>query len=157
MADKSIKIMIRKAKLEDVKSIAELHKKVVNEVNSKFYSAETIKEWIRDILKENVVNQLQNSNWIVAEIDGKIVGFGQYSVTDGEIYQINVSPDYLKQNIGKGLYDYMEKDFRDNGAEKICLNSTLNAVEFYQKLGFKMLEETRIGSIKMVKMEKFLR
>jgi len=51
----------------------------------------------------------------------------------------------------------MEKDFRDNGAEKICLNSTLNAVEFYQKLGFKMLEETRIGSIKMVKMEKFLR
>lgn len=157
MGHEDMKITIRKAKLSDAKLVAELHKKVVIEVNSKFYSLETIEEWTKDISEGNVKYQFQNSDWIVAEGDGKLVGFGQYSISDGQVFQINVDPNYINQNIGKRLYDYMENDFRNNGKEKISLNSTLNAVRFYQKLGFKMIGETYIGSIKMIKMEKFLK
>ncbi len=152
-----MQVTIRKTEVQDAKAIATLHKKVVNEVNSKFYSPEQIKEWIGNISEENVRRQFQNSDWIVAEVDGKIVGFGQYSVSDGEINQINVDPDYFNQNIGKGLYDYMENDFRTKGVEKICLNSTLNATEFYQKLGFGIVQEIFFKHLKMMRMEKFLR
>lgn len=154
--ESNIQIKIRKAALGDAKTIAELHKKIVSKINARYYSAEAIKEWLKDISEENVRYQLQNSDWIVAEAGDKLVGFGQYSLS-GEIYQINVDPDCLKQNIGKELYEYMENDFRSKRTDKISLNSTLNAVEFYQKLGFRILEKTYIGSIKMVKMEKSLR
>ena len=152
-----MQITIRKMRSEDAKVIAELHKKVVREINSEFYSQGAIKEWTKDISEENVKHQFQNSDWIAAESNNKLVGFGQYSVVDGEIYQINVSPDFLNQNIGRKLYDYMENDFMSRRVEKISLNSTLNAIGFYQKLGFKIVREIYIGSIKMMKMEKFLR
>lgn len=153
----NMKITIRKAKSKDAKIIAELHKKVVSGVNSKYYPTEAIKEWIKDISEENVRYQFQNSYWIVAEIDNKVVGFGQYSVNDGEIDQINVDPDYLNQNIGVKMYNYMENNLRSRGVKKICLNSTPNATGFYQKLGFKKIQETNLKSIKMIKMEKSLR
>ena len=151
-----MQITVRKAKLKDVKLIAELHKKVVNEINAKFYSTEAIKEWIEDISEENVKHQFQNSDWIVASVNDKLVGFGQYSIVDGETDQINVSPDFLSQNIGKKLYNYMENDFRNNGVEKIRLKSTLNAVGFYEKLGFKVVQEVYVGLVKTMGMEKFL-
>jgi ribosomal protein S18 acetylase RimI-like enzyme len=149
----NMRIKNRKAELRDAKAIAELHKKVVNKINARYYSAEAIKEWLKGISEENVKHQFQNSDWIVAETGDKLVGFGQYS-SDGKIYQINVDPDYLGQNIGKGVYEYIENDFISRGIEKIDSNSTLNAVEFYRKLGFRTLEETYVGSIKLLKMEK---
>ncbi|QQG46054.1 MAG: GNAT family N-acetyltransferase [Candidatus Niyogibacteria bacterium] len=152
-----MQVIIRKAELRDAKVIAELHKKVVSEVNSKFYPVEAIEEWSKDISEKNVKNQFRNSDWIVAEAGNKLVGFGQYLAAEGRVFQINVSPEYLNQSIGRKLYDYMENDFISKKVEKIELNSTLNAIGFYQKLGFKMVEEIYIGSIKMIKMEKSLR
>ncbi len=128
----------------------------MREVNSEFYSPEAVSEWLRDILEENVKYQFQNSDWIVAEEKGKLVGFGQYSVADGEIYQINVDPDFLKQGIGRRLYDVMEDKFKNAGKEKISLNATLNAVGFYQRLGFVRKGKNAIGLVNMIKMEKFL-
>ena len=154
-------IQIRKAKTKDIRAITKLHKKIVSEVNSAFYSPEVIKEWLNKISEGNVNHQFQNSVWIVAEIDSKIIGFGQYSVKDRQIYQINVDPKYLNQNIGKRLYEYIENGFKNNEIGKINLNSTLNAVGFYQKLGFEIVQEINFKlsrqSLKMVKMEKSLR
>lgn len=53
-----------------------------------------------------------------------------------------------------------EDYFRDNGKKKICLNSTLNAAGFYQKMGFEGVQEMNFRlstqSVKMIRMEKFL-
>lgn len=153
-------IQIRKAQLKDSEAIAKLHRRIISKINVAFYPPEAIKEWLSDISAENTKQQFKNSIWIVAEISNKIVGFGQYSIADGEIYQINVSPDNLKQGIGKRIYDYMENDFRKNGVKEISLNSTLNAVGFYQELGFKIVKELdfklKKEFLKMIKMKKSL-
>ena len=157
MGDEDMKIAIRKAKIDDVGVIVELHRKAVEEINSDFYSPKAIKEWLKDISEENVKHQFQNSSWIVAKTNNKLVGFGQYSVDGGEIYQINIDPKYVKQGVGRKLYEHMENTFENRGIEKISLNSTLNAIEFYKKLGFKVVGKTFIGSVEMIKMEKSLR
>jgi len=153
-------VVIRKATTNDACAIAELHKKVVSKVNAKFYSTEIIEEWVSDITEDNVEYQFVNSAWIVAETGGRIIGFGQYSISDEQICQINVDPDYMNRNIGKRLYDYIENDFRSNDVKKIFLNSTLNAVGFYKKLGFKVIRKINFKlnkqSLEMSKMEKFL-
>ena len=157
MGDEDMKIAIRKAKIDDVGVIVELHRKAVEEINSDFYSPKAIKEWLKDISEENVKHQFQNSSWIVAKTNNKLVGFGQYSVDGGEIYQINIDPKYVKQGVGRKLYEHMENTFENRKIEKISLNSTLNAIEFYKKLGFKVVGKTFIGSVEMIKMEKSLR
>lgn len=154
-------VPIRKAREEDIRPINELHRKVVNEINAVFYPAEAVQEWLCEISEENTKKQFENSTWVIAKIAGKVIGFGQYSVADGEVYQINVAPDYLNRGVGKSIYNYIENDFRDSKVEKICLNSTLNAIGFYQKLGFNIMKEIDFKlpkqSLKMMKMEKPLK
>ena len=105
-------ISIRKAETDDVSAIWKLHRKVVSEVNSLVYSPDVIMGWLGELSEGSIKRQFQNSIWLVAEIGGSIVGFGQYSVKDGQIYQINVDPARMGRNVGRRLYDYIESDFR---------------------------------------------
>ena len=66
------------------------------------------------------------------------MGFCQFPAEKRIIYQLNIDPDYQGRGYGKMLYNFMEKRFKDSGADKIELNSTLNAVPFYEHLGFKI-------------------
>lgn len=73
------------------------------------------------------------------EENDEIVGFAQYSVTDKEIYQIQILPSEQGKGYGRKLYQYMEKDFKKKNIEQISLYSTLNAISFYKSLGFKSI------------------
>lgn len=149
---------IEDAKVLDILAIVKIHKTCVSKVNSKFYSPAVIAEWLKDISQENVFNQFKKSSWVVTKTkEGQVVGFGQYSLKTAEIFQVNVLPLYQGQGFGTALYQRMLDDFKRKGVEEISLNSTLNAVGFYQKLGFASLGKTeyRLGlqKMEMVKMK----
>src|SRR3989338_7035567 len=97
-------ISIRKAETDDVSAIWKLHRKVVSEVNSLVYSPDVIMGWLGELSEGSIKRQFQNSFWLVAEIGGSIVGFGQYSAKDGEIYQINVAQARMGRNVGRRLF-----------------------------------------------------
>jgi len=151
---------VRKATEDDVPAIVAVHRDTVVEVNSKTYPPATIEEWLAEITEDNVRGQFDNSIWIVAEDKGKVVGFGQYSLDAGEIYQINVPPDLAGKGYGRAIYDHIENDFIAHKAHKISLNSTLNAVDFYKKMGFKPTGKIDFKldseTVEMVKMEKLI-
>src|SRR3990167_4362865 len=102
---------MQKAKTSDIPSIVKIHRYCVSEVNSRFYSPAIITEWLKDISKEDVLSQFRKSSWIIAKTKkGQTIGFGQYSLKTGEIFQINVLPLYQKQGFGKALYQRMLDD-----------------------------------------------
>lgn len=151
-------MQITKLQKNQINDLIKLHKSCITETNSKFYPKHVIKEWLRQISSENVIDQLNDSIWIVAEKDKKMIGFAQYSIDDGYLYQINVHPDFQGRLIGKKLYEYIEKAFIREDAKEIRLNSTLNAVVFYKNLGFKkvkkigfQLDKEELEMIEMVK------
>jgi ribosomal protein S18 acetylase RimI-like enzyme len=148
--------LISKAQKENVSEIVKIHKKCVQESNSRLYSTVIIEDWLKQINVENVLSQFKNSSWIVMKDNDRLVGFAQYSIKDGIIYQIQIAPEYQKKGYGKKLYNYIEKDFTRERQTKIMLNATLNATAFYERLGFKVLESINFGNIEMVKMEKKL-
>lgn len=138
--------MIREAKLEDAKSIVTLN----------------IKEWIntyKNIFPDDFLNNLKITDesiekcqkkikeYIVYEIDNKIVGFlrygknkKNYSEEYAEIYALYVNKTYQKKHIGSELIKYAFSKLKDN--YKYVLISTLkenSANEFYQKIGGKFI------------------
>ena len=154
----SDKLNVRKAAEKDIPAIISIHKNCVLKTNIKFYPPTVIKEWIESISKENILNQFKNTKWVVCEKDKKIAGFVQYSLQEGTLFQIQVEPKSQGTGIGSALYRYVEEDFVRSGLEKISLNATLNAVPFYEKMGFSKLKNIQFKLkktlVEMIKMEK---
>lgn len=109
------------------------------------------KTWINNIRKS------LNSKLLIAELDGRIVGFlffiGQQKIKiahTGEV-GVNVHPDYRGQGIGRALMeDLIEWANNHEIIEKIILQvfaTNLKAISLYNSLGFK--EEGRF--VKAVK------
>ena len=73
---------------------------------------------------------------VVAEDEGKIVGFAQYFPPNSSIEAVHVLPSHVKRSVGKILVRRIEDIARNQGAERITLGSSLNAVGFYAKCGY---------------------
>ncbi len=145
---------------EILKRLIEIHKECISKTNSQFYEQEQINEWLSTIKIENIQDQLESTTWVVIKNNNKILGFAQYSLEDKEIYQIQINPDEQGKGYGRELYNYIENDFRINKIKQISLLATLNAVQFYENLGFHIIKVIKFQlvktKIKMIKMFKEL-
>lgn len=145
---------------EVLQKLIEIHKKCISKTNSQFYEQEQINEWLSTIKLENIKDQLNNTTWIVIKNNNEILGFAQYSLEDKELCQLQIDPDEQGKGYGRELYNYIENDFRINKIKQISLFATLNAVKFYEKLGFSVTKEIKFKllktKIKMIKMSKEL-
>ncbi|MGY0288382.1 MAG: ribosomal protein S18-alanine N-acetyltransferase [Candidatus Methanodesulfokora washburnensis] len=79
--------------------------------------------------------------FIVAEIDGRIVGFvaAEARGLKGYVYTINVHPEYQGKGIGKALMKEMETRMRDVGVRIMELEVRVDnkkAVKMYESLGY---------------------
>lgn len=104
-----------------------------------------------------------NSNgFIVAELDGEVVGFCRY-VTDNsfspeikdadcELTAIYVRSDLKYFGIGAKMFRYVRNEFRKLGKTKMvlwCLKDNEPSKKFYSKMGGKIIKEktVRIGDV----------
>lgn len=153
-----IDILTINTKQETLEKLVDLHKRCISETNAKYYQNQQIQEWLSLINVKNIKDQLENTSWIIIKNGDAIVGFAQYSREEKELYQIQVDPEVQGGGYGKELYEYIEKDFKQNDITQISLFSTLNAVGFYEKLGFKTVKkikfpliETKVNMVEMIK------
>lgn len=116
--------MIRRANVSDVENIAALDAKMfVDSLGLNF---------IKNDLENN-----EFANYFVCEIEGNIVGYINCWVSDiTEILNFCVEKEYQKQGIGNLLYNEVLKI--SNGIISLEVRvSNLNAINFYEKRGFK--------------------
>ncbi|RKD93271.1 GNAT family N-acetyltransferase [Halopiger aswanensis] len=73
---------------------------------------------------------------VVAEVNERIVGFGELDVGNGEIESIFVDPDWGERGIGSSLLRHFEQRLRDEGFSRVRLRAALNAVGFYERRGY---------------------
>lgn len=158
--DNKHNIEIRTANEKDIPEIVVIHKECILKTNSTAYSKEIVEEWVRQISEEKVLNQFYSTTWLVLLVDNMVVGFCQYDLKDGELLQIQVFPKYQDSGCGSDLYSAVEADFNKNKLKKIILFATLNAVGFYESLGFRKIKPFKFKLdkcfIKMFKMSKEL-
>jgi putative acetyltransferase len=83
---------------------------------------------------------IERYEFFVAEEDRVVVGFGELGQEAGEIQGLYVSPEVAGRGVGRRLLSTLEERARAYGLESLRLTSSLNAVSFYERAGFRASE-----------------
>jgi putative acetyltransferase len=132
---------IRKARQEDKESIWRVHAKAIRETCVSHYSQEVVSIWAERLRPEKYGEAISSNEFFVAQENGAVVGFGELNQSGGEITGLYVSPDVAGRGVGWKLLCTLEERARTLGLETLYLTSSLNAVSFYERAGFKTLEK----------------
>lgn len=158
-------IKIRLAKPNDAKSILEVHYDAVHKIASKDYDKKILNDWSPPVTAKRVKDYKKKSRIkiirLVANINGKIVGFGTLTPKDCRIGAVYVSPKAKRRGVGALLLRELENIARKLHIKKLKLESSITAEKFYNKNGYKSLKNSyfalRTGrKMKCIKMAKKL-
>ena len=129
-------IVIRKFKESDAKNVSEL----ICETFVKFVSKDFTKKGIKNFLKhekpQNQINRSKKRDSYVALINNKIVGVIE-AVSNDRISRLFINENYQKSGIGGSLVRKIENTYKRSGLTVIKVKSSLNAQDFYLKMGYK--------------------
>lgn len=123
------KIIIRDMREDDIDEVLDIEKK----------SFKT--PWSRDAFKKEV-NENKLARYIVASIDGKVIGYGGIwlIVDEGHITNIAVHPSFRGLGIGKLLVEGLIEICKNRGISRMTLEvrkSNKIAQSLYKKYGFR--------------------
>ena len=82
---------------------------------------------------------------IIDEPNGKAVAIGRLqfnSIEEAQIRYMAVSDDYQGMGYGSKIVKALDNIAREKGSRKIILQSRENAVKFYEKNGYKIIEKS---------------
>ncbi len=91
----------------------------------------------------NRLHSMHPGTFLVAETDGKVVGYVIGALRWGEtghVLAIGIDPTYRRQQVGSALVKHVMDRLRAEGAKHVRLEvrkSNTEAQQFYLKLGFK--------------------
>jgi len=135
--------MIRKATREDIAMIYQAHVSSIIELCTGIYTPAQIIAWIQAIVPDNYVRGMENFEFYVGEdTRGHVSGLLIFNKKTGEVYALYIAPWAANNGLGRSLIDLAENVIQNCGRRRISLKSTLNAVSFYEHMGFKCVGES---------------
>jgi len=129
-------IEVRRGTAEDLEEVADLHKASILELCAEDYTPEQLASWTEALTPEGYKTLLGTRELFVATDDGEVRGFGVLDLKASVINATYVSPTAVGQGVGRALVEAMERVAIEHGLGQLTLHSTLNAVGFYEALGF---------------------
>lgn len=98
-----------------------------------------------------------DDHFTVAVRDDADVGFSHIVPDVGELHAVYVHPDHARSGVGSALLAELEGYARGYGLTKLTLQSSLNAVGFYERAGYNQTNRGESpGRVAVVEMEKYL-
>lgn len=132
---------LRKGLLSDMSEIRRLNEQAARYGTLNHYNQAILDQWSGSFLDwyyPTVFTEHQEKSiTFVMEENQKLIGVGR--AIDNEIYFLFVDPEYHGQSIGSRILHELEKEITTNHKHFTVL-STLNAVSFYQKNGYKAIK-----------------
>lgn len=129
-------LKIRKATQSDVESISVVHQTAVRAIGRGTYRDEEIDSWAQPKDLETYKRLIDERDFFVAEEDDNIKGFAILDPANALIEAVYVSPDQGRRGIGLKLMRKLEERARELQLHELRLNSSLNAVSFYERAGY---------------------
>ncbi len=147
-------IVIREVKYEDIEQIVDININDWKKVYKGIIDDTTLDNLDRNEKIEKWRQHYNIGNVIVAEENGKILGYCRYddnvayenSDIDSEIIAIYVDYDSLGKGIGRKLVEYVMNDLKNKSKNKMiiwCLEKNENGRKFYEKIGGKLMTDEK--------------
>ncbi len=150
--------IFRKAKITDTDNLERLIEKSATAINSAYYSKTEIDAALGNAWTVDQQLIVDNTYWIVENLEGVVVGCGGWSKrkllfgknndlnsTDNElipgvdsarIRAFFVHPDFTRMGIGKRLLKECEAEARSLGFHSLELVATLSGEKLYSAMGY---------------------
>lgn len=103
------------------------------------YSPEIIEGWLANRSAQGYLRGIGSGAIIVAEAASNVIGFGEG--IPGEVLAVFVNPDFANRGIGSALLEHTLR-LAQKHQGPVRLESTLNAVGFYERFGFSQVERS---------------
>lgn len=141
---------IREAAPDDAHAIRAVHNESIEGLAGEAYDRDVVAEWAHDRDPDEYPISSDNTYFLVAERGASIVGFGwmkpdadEYfrEPVDGEITAVYVHPSVAGEGLGSRLYGRLEAYARERDVSSLGLWASLNAVPFYDAMGFERVVE----------------
>ena len=129
-------MIVRQATQADLGDIAVVHRQSIRELCKAHYSAEQLDAWTAALQAGAYSKLLSTHELLVAEEDGELLGFCVLDSREGFLNATYVSPTASRRGVGRSLVRAVEAVARTKGLSQLRLNATLNAITFYQNLGY---------------------
>lgn len=145
-------IKIRTAVPEDAVALLEIYEPYVEHTAISFeYDVPSVEEF-----RERIVNRLEKYPYLVAEVDGRILGYAYTSPFVGRAAYgwsaettIYLREDCRKMGVGRALYEALEKVSKAQNILNLnaCIGYpreedeylTMNSVKFHEHMGYQMV------------------
>ena len=134
-------MIFRKYAKTDCAELAELFYDTVHTVNAKDYTREQLDAWATgEINLEEWDESFQAHLTVVAEMDGKIVGFGDMDKT-GYLDRLYVHKDYQRRGVATAICDALEQNTK---AAEFITHASITARPFFEKRGYTVVREQQV-------------
>lgn len=133
-------LIVRPAERKDARGILEAHYSAVHDTASRDYPAPILNEWSGPVTPERIewylTRSFPNETTLVAEVDGKIAGFGAIVEAMSELRAVYVSAQFGNRGVGSALLQGLERLAREKGCKDLHMDSSLTAAGFYRRHGY---------------------
>ena len=135
-------VTIRRFEARDAATVRNIIHRGLREVNGKDYPAAVIEEYCRAFTLERILKQAETAHTYVAVSEGEVCGTGTIapfwgSETESILLTIYVLPEKIGHGIGSAIVRALEADAYFLRAERVEVPSSITAVAFYRKMGYK--------------------
>lgn len=146
---------IRLFKTGDEKQIINLLRRNYLEINIKDYPLKMMKDLAKSHDEKYIIDLSMLSHLYVIEEDNKIIATGGVGYYKGNreiafIINIYVLPEYQNKGYGRIMISTLENDEISKDAKMIRIESSITALSFYLKLGYKYKDNKKELNEKML-------
>ncbi len=134
------KITIRLSTVDDLAEIQKIFVETISTICKDDYSPEQISAWISSVEnKERWLSKLNSQYFVVAAIEGQIVGFASLE-NDNHLDLLFVHKDFQRQGIASKLYSEIAEVALKKKATTLNSNVSQTARPFFEDKGFKIIK-----------------
>ncbi|KAA0255409.1 MAG: GNAT family N-acetyltransferase [Acidobacteria bacterium] len=129
---------LRRAGVADAEGIHAVHTASIRSLCRGFYTDAQIETWTGVLVPERYRLVLEDTGrqvWVAQGPEG-LAGFGQLNPVSRELEALYVHPDHAGSGVGRALLCHLEGLAKESGAGALRLTATLNAVPFYERMGW---------------------
>lgn len=126
----------RSATLADMAPMWTIRTAAVRETCASHYPPEVIETLCATAPPASMPDLIQTGGTVVAEADGRLLGYAALDIGRGEVDAVFVEPGQQGRGIARALLATLEGIAAQHGIARLFLSSSLNAVPFYERAGF---------------------
>jgi putative acetyltransferase len=136
-------ILLRRFREDDLPTLIELFRDTVRRVNVRDYTPEQVQAWAPDEIDRTKWRSFEGRFAIVAEFDGRIVGFADLEA-NGHLDRFFVHAETQSRGVGRAMLQEVVAESRRLSLPRIFAEVSVTARPFFERCGFVMLAEQTV-------------